>query len=170
MKRLILPAILTFLVAAPAAAQTEEEAIVDVIRQVFDGMREQDSAKIRALMHPTVRMGRAPYGNSMNPYNPGSPNGWLSFVGTPNEANMWNEVVWDVEVHVLGTLGTAWVPYAFFMGPEGRTFRHCGVNSMQFVKIDGEWKLTHLVDVEAPEAECGIPQSVRETGRPYVVN
>ena len=170
MKRFLLPAILTVLVAAPVSAQTEEQAVIDVIRQVFDGMREQDSAKIRSLMHESTRMGRAPYGNSMNPYNPGSPDGWLNFVGTPNANNMWNETVWDVQVHVLGTLATAWVPYAFFMGPEGRTFRHCGVNSMQFVKVDGDWKLVQLVDVEAPEAECGIPQSMRETGRPFVMD
>lgn len=46
-------------------------------------------------------------------------------------------------VKVDGPLATAWTPYKFYLSGQ---FSHCGVNSFQMVKTNGQWKIQYLVD------------------------
>jgi ketosteroid isomerase-like protein len=42
-----------------------------------------------------------------------------------------------------GDLAIAWTPYQFFFNGK---FSHCGVNSFQLVRINGEWKIQSIID------------------------
>lgn len=46
-------------------------------------------------------------------------------------------------VKVDGPLAAAWTPYKFYLSGQ---FSHCGVNSFQMVKMNGQWKIQYLVD------------------------
>lgn len=46
-------------------------------------------------------------------------------------------------VKVDGNLAIAWVPYSFYY--KGN-FSHCGVNSFQLVRKDGDWKIQYIID------------------------
>ena len=46
-------------------------------------------------------------------------------------------------VKVDGALAIAWTPYKFYYYGQ---FSHCGVNSFQLVRFNGEWKIQYLVD------------------------
>ena len=46
-------------------------------------------------------------------------------------------------VKVDETLAIVWAPYQFFY--KG-VFSHCGVDSFQLVRINGQWKIQYLVD------------------------
>lgn len=46
-------------------------------------------------------------------------------------------------VKVDGPLAAAWTPYQFYLSGQ---FSHCGVNSFQMVKTNGQWKIQYLVD------------------------
>jgi hypothetical protein len=46
-------------------------------------------------------------------------------------------------VKIDGPLAIAWTPYNFYY--DGK-FSHCGVNSFQLVRINGEWKIQYLID------------------------
>jgi len=46
-------------------------------------------------------------------------------------------------IRIDGPLASVWTPYNFYY--EGK-FSHCGVNSFQLVKINGEWKIQYLID------------------------
>jgi hypothetical protein len=41
-----------------------------------------------------------------------------------------------------GALATAWTPYKFYLNGQ---FSHCGVNSFQLVRLNGQWKIQYLI-------------------------
>lgn len=46
-------------------------------------------------------------------------------------------------VEVDGFLASVWTPYKFYVKEQ---FSHCGANSFQLVKIDGEWRIQYIID------------------------
>lgn len=42
-----------------------------------------------------------------------------------------------------GPLAIAWTPYKFYYNGK---FSHCGVNSFQLVKLNGQWKIQYIID------------------------
>ena len=46
-------------------------------------------------------------------------------------------------IKIDGPLAIVWTPYKFYY--EGK-FSHCGVNSFQLVRINGEWRIQYLID------------------------
>ena len=61
----------------------------------------------------------------------------------------WVEKIWDVEIESEGRLAQAIMQYAFFLNDE---FVHCGANAMQFIKMDGQWKIVSLADTRMKKA------------------
>lgn len=51
-------------------------------------------------------------------------------------------ITFDV-VRVDADLAIVWTPYQFFYKNQ---FNHCGVDSFQLVRINGQWKIQYLVD------------------------
>jgi len=51
-------------------------------------------------------------------------------------------IIYDV-IKIDGPLAIVWAPYKFYY--KG-VFSHCGVDSFQLVKINGEWKIQYLID------------------------
>ena len=137
------------LVAALAAsattlqAQTAEEEVMDVIAQVFDGMRAGDSAMVRATFHPSLIMASVFTNRDGEPkIHTGNPEEWVNAVGTPHD-RQWDERIWDPVVHIDGLLATAWTPYAFYLGDE---LSHCGVNAFQLFRGTKGWKIIRITD------------------------
>lgn len=46
-------------------------------------------------------------------------------------------------IHTDGNLASVFTPYSFYF--KGK-FSHCGANSFQLVKQNGEWKIQYLID------------------------
>jgi hypothetical protein len=46
-------------------------------------------------------------------------------------------------IKIDGPLAIVWTPYEFYYNGQ---FSHCGVNSFQLVRLDGEWKIQYLID------------------------
>ena len=40
-------------------------------------------------------------------------------------------------------MANAWAPYEFYINSE---FSHCGINSFQLIKIEGNWKIIYIID------------------------
>lgn len=132
------------LIAPAAEAQTPASAdaeVLAVITRIFDGMREADSAKVRTAFAPGARF--VTVGTRTNPdtitYD--SIDGWLSGIARSNKA--WEERVSNVRIQVDANLASAWMDYVFVLNG---AVRHCGVDSIDLVKVRGEWKITQLGD------------------------
>ncbi|WP_415328276.1 nuclear transport factor 2 family protein [Chryseobacterium sp. MMS23-Vi53] len=51
-------------------------------------------------------------------------------------------------LHTDGNLASVFTPYSFYF--KGK-FSHCGANSFQLVKQNGEWKIQYLIDTRRKE-------------------
>jgi hypothetical protein len=135
--------------SAQAAPSASEQEVMAVIRRVFDGMREADSAKVRSAFATGARM--VAVGTRANPdtliYD--APDGWLAAVARSNKT--WDERVTNVRIEVDGNLASAWMDYTFHLRG---ALSHCGADSFDLVKLKGEWKITQLGDTQR-RTGCG---------------
>lgn len=124
-------------------AQTAEADIHSVIETLFDGMRAGDSAMVASVFDRSAQM-YSIFTNSEGKVvkNEGSLAQFLQAVGTPH-AEVWDEKIHSVSIHLDADLASVWTPYSFFVG---ETFSHCGVNSIQMAKLQEKWKIIYLVD------------------------
>lgn len=123
--------------------QSDSAAIAQIIADVFDGMRQSDSSMIGKHMHQEVRMqtvSKTENGNTITQLN--SADGWLKAV-TGNTGAIWDERIDNLRIQVDGTLASAWMDFAFYLGDK---FSHCGSNSFQFIKINENWKIIYIID------------------------
>jgi hypothetical protein len=132
-------------------AQTPEQDVMKVVTQMFDGMRNADSASVRAVFAPGARfagvdMRATPPAVRFDPVD-----GWINGIAGSNK--QWNEQIYDVKLQVDGDMAHVWAPYTFYLGGK---WNHCGVDSMELLKINGAWKLTQLSDTRSRDS-CPDP-------------
>lgn len=151
----ILTALTLLASAAPVAAQSaaaraeEETAVRAVLEQVFRGMREADSAIVRAAFHPGARFASATREGDVR-YD--AVDGWIRAIAT--SGGRWDERIYDVEVEVDPPVASAWVPYTFYLDGQ---ISHCGVNTVELLRTVGGWKITQLSDSRRREG-CPDPR------------
>ncbi|HEY0898874.1 MAG TPA: hypothetical protein VGD90_06050, partial [Sphingobacteriaceae bacterium] len=61
---------------------------------------------------------------------------------------VWDEQITFDAIQVDAGLASVWTSYKFYLG---KNFSHCGVNSFQLVKMNGNWKITYLIDTRRKE-------------------
>ena len=71
-----------------------------------------------------------------------APAEFINFIGKESPGNADERITFDI-VKADGPLAIAWTPYNFFY--KG-LFSHCGVNSFQLVRFNGEWKIQYIID------------------------
>lgn len=88
------------------------------------------------------------------------PDGTWRIVGRPNSvflnppgenAPKTVEKYWDPVVLVRGPLAMVWNPFEFWVDDKTS---HCGINLMQLVKMDGNWKLANTMWTHEPPESC----------------
>lgn len=132
--------------ASPAAAQSETEAVLAPVRQLFDAMRSRDTAALRAAFHPEARLVTTREYQGETQVRVGTIDGFVGGVGAAPVTL--DERVWDVEVRVDASLATVWAKYDFVAGGE---FSHCGVDAFQLVRVAGAWKIIAIADTQRRE-------------------
>jgi len=142
--RLAMLALFCALGASVARAQTEpdRQAVLGVVKRLFDGMRQSDSAMIRSTLHPrallataVVRLGRP--GIELD-----SVDAFLTAVASPHDS-VWDERISNERVHLDGTLAVVWAEYHFYVGSR---LNHCGVDAFTLAKEAETWRIIALAD------------------------
>jgi hypothetical protein len=124
-------------------AQTEEMEVQKVIEHLFDGMRAGDSSMVAQSFSEDAIMQTVMYNREGEVVKvTGSLERFKQSVGTPHD-QIWDEKIGSYSIKIDGPLASAWTPYQFYLGDN---FSHCGVNSMQLTKLNGEWKIVYLID------------------------
>ena len=67
---------------------------------------------------------------------------FITFIGKEKSGDA-DERLTASTILIDGDLASFWAPYKFYY--KG-SFSHCGANSFQLVKINGEWKIQYLID------------------------
>lgn len=150
---LFLFASMPFLVQAQHDA--EQAAVRQVIQTLFDGMRAGDTNAVKSVFLPTAILQtalEAPNGDTQ--IKTGGVADFVRAVGMPHD-KVWDERIFDVDVHIDGPLASAWADYTFFLGSD---LNHCGIDHFLLVKQSGQWKISLLTDTRRKQkcqAEAG---------------
>ncbi|WP_296619772.1 nuclear transport factor 2 family protein [Marivirga sp.] len=146
MKRILFLSTFTLLFYFSAFTQnhhSDSVHIAGIIQDVFDGMRESDTTKMAPHMHSDVKMQSLSVngiGNKVSQLT--GPQGWLNAIANNTDA-IYDEQVDNLRILSDGAVATAWMDYKFYLDKE---LSHCGVNSFQFIKVDGKWKIIYIID------------------------
>lgn len=123
----------------PPALAVDEAAVIAAMNALFDAMRAQDTAAIRRLAHPGLRL-----------FVPGSRDGapalrvstldeFIAQVGAAREPL--DEQAFRPEVRIDGNLAAVWTRYEF---RRGDAFSHCGYDAFHFARTADGWRIIGL--------------------------
>ena len=127
------------------ADSDERAAILAVMQHAFDAVRSQDPDEWRAIQlaegttlsfrpHPDGEPGELQLRLSNNE----------DFINgiEPNGQDYIERWTGDPVVMVRGPIAIVWGEYEFLIDGE---FSHCGVDSTDLIKIDGQWKIANIM-------------------------
>jgi hypothetical protein len=150
MKRITLTLLffcLTFYVSAQN--NSEEEAVKKTIETFFEGFHARDSVVMKSVLtDATIVQTVAKNKQGEVVLTTDDLHKMLkSIVGIPLNTSF-KEVLHSFDIEVDGSLAQAWTPYSLYINDE---FYHCGVDSFQLFKDNGNWKIIYLVDTRRKE-------------------
>ena len=130
---------------------TDEEAVRATIDSLFDGMRASDSTAFRAVFHQNATLQSVlPTGPETFQIQSGDIDGFVASIGRSPVGTL-DEQIGEVMVQIDAGLAHAWMDYAFHY--QGQRV-HCGVNSIQLVKVEGgDWQMLNVVDTRRRDCE-----------------
>lgn len=144
-----IPKILVTIVAlvalptAPAAAQSDEQAIKLVLKHMFDGMRARDTAMMRSTMLPSTILERTSATGELG--EPIQMTKFVDRVGAGTGPGGDEQIEKNPKIEVDGPLASVWTAYTFT--PGGKTaIDHCGVDAFLLRKGADGWKIFHIAD------------------------
>jgi hypothetical protein len=124
-------------------AQSDEQAVKKVINNLFEGMKKADTALIRSAFGQQSIMQTVVFTKEGKTKIIDEPiDSFLYAIGQPHNEVYDERISFDV-IKIDGELAIVWAPYKFYLGEK---FSHCGVDSFQLAKINGEWKIIYLAD------------------------
>ena len=129
------------------AQMAEEEAVIEVVHDLFDGMREKDADKIRGTFAPGARLGALPQARDSVRYTDAG--AFAMSIGRFERTV--DERIWDWEVHIDGNLATVWTKYDVLVDGD---FSHCGIDAFQLFHMGDGWKIFHLADTRHTGSDC----------------
>jgi hypothetical protein len=124
-------------------AQTAEDSVKQVINRMFTGMKTADVSLLKSCFADSMvlqTISRNKEGKLVVLNEDAA--GFIDFIGKTKAGDADERITFDV-VKTDGPLAIAWTPYNFYY--KG-VFSHCGVNSFQLVRFNGEWKIQYLID------------------------
>jgi putative lumazine-binding protein len=132
-------------------AQTAEDSVKGVVKQLFDGMRNSDASAIRrafadSAILQTISKNKE---GSIIVRNESIEDFAKSISGLKKGAA--DEQIVFESVKLDPPLAMVWAPYKFYF--DG-TFSHCGVDSFQLIWVNGQWKIQYLIDTRRKQP-CG---------------
>ncbi len=138
--------------------KSDSLSIMSIISDVFEGMRSSDSSMIGKHMHKDVKMQTVGYDKSgkIKLTKATSADDWLNAVAQPKK-QIWDERTENYQMQFNEMLASVWMDYSFYIDD---TFSHCGVNSFTLVKMNGIWKIIHIIDTRKKE-DCNSLNSLK---------
>jgi len=124
-------------------ASAQEAELKKFVQHFFQSMYKQDTAALRKLFVPAASLFTYSYDAKGNPRAKGeSVSDFITGVSFLGDSPMEERLTgWQCLVDV--GVASVWTPYEFYF--EGK-FSHCGIDSWQFILVQGEWKITQLTD------------------------
>lgn len=120
--------------------------IVRPVQQLFDGMREHNQAKIMAAFAPKASLIRASHSGVLK-YTDVSQ---FAQSITKRKKDIMDERIIRYQIQHFENLATVWTYFVFYFNGK---ISHCGVNTIQVVNADNQWRIGSLMDT-AYQGSC----------------
>jgi hypothetical protein len=135
--------LLTMVAFASANSQTPEDSVKIAINKLFTGMMSADIGLLRSSLADSVifqTIAQNKEGNIIVKNE--STAEFIDFVSKQSSGACDERISFEI-IKIDGPLAAAWTPYNFYFNGK---FSHCGVNSFQLVRLNGEWKIQYIID------------------------
>ncbi|WP_420149850.1 nuclear transport factor 2 family protein [Spirosoma sp.] len=137
--------LLLLLATLPVFAQTntDEAAVSTTIKQLFDGMRKNDSTQVKNAFLPGATLQTIVKSKEGNVSVRNEDIGKFAASVAKAPPSSLDEQLTGMEIKIDAELATAWTPYTFYYQSKKS---HCGVNAFTLVKVNGNWKIQNIID------------------------
>lgn len=152
MKKLVCILLILF-TAHPIMAQTFEESkkdsdeVRETVLKLFEGMEAADGDVLRSVLDENATLHTVRSSETGTELVETDIHSFIESVDGSEPGALIEEILY-ISVNVDGDLATAWMDYHFYRGVE---FSHCGVNSMNLIRKDDNWKIFSIVDTRRTE-------------------
>jgi hypothetical protein len=139
----VLTLFLTTALLGSVQSQTTEDSVKAVVNNLFTAMKKADSVGVKQVFSEWAvlqTISKNKEGGTV--IRTDEVAAFASFVGKSTAGDADERISFGA-VHIDGGLASVWTPYQFYY--KGN-FSHCGVNSFQLVRINGQWKIQYLID------------------------
>lgn len=135
--------ILALITGSSLHAQTTEDSVKATVNKLFESMKNSDAAALTSVFADSAIMqtivntkdGKtiirnekiADFSAAIGKLPKGAADERISFETVKTD----------------GPLAIVWTPYQFYFNGQ---FSHCGVNSFQLVRLNGQWKIQYIID------------------------
>ena len=151
MKSIVMLILTIALIPKYVDAQTAEDSVKSVVKQLFDGMRNSDASLIRAAFADSAIL------QTVSKNKEGSIivrneniEDFAKSISQLKKGAADEQIVFE-SIKLDPPLAMVWAPYKFYF--DGK-FSHCGVDSFQLVWVNGRWKIQYLIDTRRKQP-CG---------------
>ena len=147
----ITTAIAVFVLATPAhaqaPAQTEEGAVVTVVKKFFDGMRTRDTTLMRSTVAPNAVLRSA--GGPTGIGDASTVDAFIERIGKGTGPGN-DEQIENPKVQIDGQLASLWAYFTLVRGGM-TTINHCGIDEFLLGKGPDGWKVFFISDTHRTE-------------------
>ncbi|HMG66261.1 MAG TPA: nuclear transport factor 2 family protein [Chitinophagaceae bacterium] len=143
MKSILISGIVLLLTITHTDAQTAEDSVKAVVKQLFDGMKNSDAAMIQSVFADSAilqSIGHDKDGKTV--IETDKVEAFAKLISGLKKGAADEQIIFE-SVKIDLPLAIVWAPYKFYFNG---TFSHCGVDSFQLVFINGKWKIQYLID------------------------
>lgn len=126
-----------------AEAQTAEDSVKAAVNILFEGMKSANADMVKAAFADSAILQTIGTGKTGNNFIRNEAIGeFADFVGK-QKVGAADERIQFETIKIDGPLAIVWTPYKFYFNGQ---FSHCGVNSFQLVRLNGQWKIQYIID------------------------
>jgi hypothetical protein len=123
--------------------QTTEDSVKAAVNKLFEGMKNSDGNTVKGAFADSAilqTIGRTKEGQTI--IRTDAVSSFVEQVGKAPKGALDERITFET-IKIDGPLAIAWTPYKFYYNGN---ISHCGVNSFQLVRINGQWKIQYLID------------------------
>jgi hypothetical protein len=123
-------------------AQSAEDSVKTVVKKMFDAMRSADAASLKSTFSDNIVFHTIADQDGKTTVKSEEAAAFIDFIGKEKKGAADEQISFET-IKIDGALASVWAPYKFFYNGK---FSHCGVDSFQLVRINGEWKIQYIID------------------------
>jgi Putative lumazine-binding len=139
----LLSAILLFATANICIAQTAADSIKMVINEMFVGMKEGDTVKVKSCFTETAFLQTFSQSKEgVEKISTVQVSDFCKSIGSMPKGSADERVVYK-DIKVDGAMASVWAPFKLYFNG---AFYSCGVNSIQMARLNGQWKIQYIID------------------------